>query len=129
MITSPSLDEIRSLCDQGNLCPIYAEILADLETPVSAFVKIAGDRPRSFLLESVTGGQNVGRYSFIGSDPYMTLRMHDGTAQAVQGGYKQTLRYDDPLLVLDSYLNTYRSEEHTSELQSLRHLVCRLLLE
>jgi anthranilate synthase component 1 len=108
MITSPSLDDIRALREQGNLCPIYAEILADLETPVSAFVKIAGDRPHSFLLESVTGGQNVGRYSFIGSDPYMTLRMHDGTAQAVQGGYKQTLHYDDPLLVLDSYLNTYR---------------------
>ncbi len=108
MITSPSLDDIRALRDQGNLCPIYAEILADLETPVSAFVKIAGDRPHSFLLESVTGGQNVGRYSFIGSDPYLTLRLHDRTAQAVQGGYKQTLHYDDPLLVLDSYLNTYR---------------------
>jgi anthranilate synthase component I len=104
----PSLDEVRALCDRGNLCPIYTEILADLETPVSAFVKIASNRPHSFLLESVTGGQNVGRYSFIGSDPYLALRMHEGTAQAVQGGYKQTLHYDDPLLVLDSYLNAYR---------------------
>ena len=54
MITKPSLDDIRALRDQGNLCPIYAEILADLETPVSAFVKIAGDRPHSFLLERST---------------------------------------------------------------------------
>ena len=104
---SPTLDDLRSLREQGNLCPVYREILADLETPVSAYLKLAQAGP-SFLLESVTGGQNVGRYSFIGSDPYQILRMHDGVAQATQGGYKQTLPYDDPLLVLDSYLNAYR---------------------
>ncbi len=107
MQITPSLDEVRALRDQGNLCPIYGEILADLETPVSAFLKIAHG-PHSFLLESVTGGQHVGRYSFLGSDPYLTLRMHEGTAQAQQGGYKQTISYRDPLLLLDSYLNTYR---------------------
>ncbi|NNJ12167.1 anthranilate synthase component I [Chloroflexales bacterium ZM16-3] len=104
---APTLDEMRALRAQGNLCPIYREILADLETPVSAYLKLAQAGP-SFLLESVTGGQNVGRYSFIGGDPYQTLRMHDGVAQATQGGYKQTLQYEDPLLVLDSYLNAYR---------------------
>ncbi|NTW97678.1 MAG: anthranilate synthase component I [Oscillochloris sp.] len=104
---APTLDEMRALREQGNLCPVYREILADLETPVSAYLKLAQAGP-SFLLESVTGGQNVGRYSFIGSDPYMTLRMHDGVAQAIQGGYKQTLPYEDPLLVLDSYLSAYR---------------------
>ncbi len=104
---APSLEELRALTSQGNICPIYREIMADLETPVSAYLKLAQSGP-SFLLESVTGGQNVGRYSFIGSDPYLTLRMHDGQAQAIQGGYKQTLRYDDPLLVLDSYLSAYR---------------------
>jgi anthranilate synthase component I len=104
---TPSLEQARELRGQGNLCPIYREILADIETPVSAFIKIAGEKPYSFLLESVTGGQNVGRYSFIGSDPYLTLRMHEGQAQAIQGGYKQTLPYSDPLTVLDSYLNAY----------------------
>ena len=104
---TPSLDEIRDLREQGNLCPIYAEIMADLETPVSAFLKIARG-PHSFLLESVTGGQHIGRYSFIGSDPYLVLRMHAGIAQATQGGYKQTMSYTDPLLVLDSYLSAYR---------------------
>jgi len=104
---TPSLGEIRDLREQGNLCPIYAEIMADLETPVSAFLKIARG-PHSFLLESVTGGQHIGRYSFIGSDPYLVLRMHAGTAQATQGGYKQTMSYTDPLLVLDSYLSAYR---------------------
>jgi anthranilate synthase component 1 len=105
---TPTLEEARALAGQGNLCPIYREILADIETPVSAFIKIAGEKPYSFLLESVTGGQNVGRYSFIGSDPYLTLRMDQGQAQATQGGYKQTLSYEDPLIVLDSYLNAYR---------------------
>lgn len=110
---APSLDELRELREQGNLCPIYREIMADLETPVSAYLKLADSAGSSrsapsFLLESVTGGQNVGRYSFIGSDPYMTLRMHEGQAQASQGGYKQTLSYDDPLLVLESYVNAYR---------------------
>jgi anthranilate synthase component I len=105
---TPTLEQASELKSQGNLCPIYREILADLETPVSAFLKIAGDKPHAFLLESVTGGQNVGRYSFIGADPYLTLRMHEGTAQATQGGYKQTLPYSDPLLVLDSYRNAYR---------------------
>jgi anthranilate synthase component I len=104
---SPSLDDMRDLREQGNLCPIYREILADLETPVSAYLKLANG-PYSFLLESVTGGQNVGRYSFIGSDPYLTLRLHEGHAQATQGGYKQTLQYEDPLVVLESYLNAYR---------------------
>ena len=104
---TPSIDDIRDLREQGNLCPIYAEIMADLETPVSAFLKIARG-PHSFLLESVTGGQHIGRYSFIGSDPYLVLRMHAGTAQATQGGYKQTMKYTDPLLVLDSYLSAYR---------------------
>ncbi|MFN8570020.1 MAG: anthranilate synthase component I [Kouleothrix sp.] len=103
----PSLDEIRGLRDQGNLCPIYAEILADLETPVSAFLKVARG-PWSFLLESVEGGQHLARYSFIGAEPYLTLRFADGLAQAVQGGYKQTLPYTDPLTVLGSYLREYR---------------------
>jgi len=107
MQIKPSLDEVRALRDQGNLCPIYAEILADLETPVSAFLKVARG-PWSFLLESVEGGQHVARYSFIGAEPYLTLRFADGLAHAVQGGYKQTLPYDDPLAVLGSYLREYR---------------------
>lgn len=107
MHITPSLDEVRALRDQGNLCPVYTEILADLETPVSAFLKVARG-PYSFLLESVEGGQRLARYSFIGAEPYMTLRFENGKAHAVQGGYKQTLNYDDPLTVLESYLRDYR---------------------
>ncbi len=107
MHITPSLDELRGMRGQGNLCPVYTEILADLETPVSAYLKVARGS-WSFLLESVEGGQHLARYSFIGVDPYMTLRFVDGKAQAVQGGYKQTLSYSDPLDVLGSYLREYR---------------------
>jgi anthranilate synthase component 1 len=69
---SPTLDEIKSRQNEGNLVPIYREIVADLETPVSAFLKISRGG-RSFLLESVEGGQWLARYSFIGTDPYQVV--------------------------------------------------------
>jgi anthranilate synthase component 1 len=103
----PSLSDMQKLTDQGNLCPLYTEISADLETPVSAYLKTA-QGPWSFLLESVEGGQHLARYSFIGTTPYMTLRLHEGKAHAIQGGYKQTIAYDDPLEVIASYLADYR---------------------
>lgn len=68
----PTLEEARKLASQGNLLPIYREIRADLETPVSAYLKVArGDH--SFLLESVEGGERLGRYSVIGTDPSLVL--------------------------------------------------------
>ncbi len=69
----PTLDEARALATQGNLCPLYCEVPADLETPVSAYLKVARGR-YSFLLESVEGGERLARYSFIGTEPYRTLR-------------------------------------------------------
>ena len=74
------------------LLPLYRDILTDLETPVSAYCKTARG-PYSFLLESVTGGERVGRYSFIGIDPYMIIT-HDGemaTRYSLQGmnSYRQ----------------------------------------
>lgn len=70
----PTLSDMHDLKEQGNLCPIYREIMADLETPVSAYLKIARGSC-NFLLESVEGGQHIARYSFLGSDPYLVLRM------------------------------------------------------
>ncbi|MBU6333639.1 MAG: anthranilate synthase component I [Chloroflexi bacterium] len=107
MQIQPSLQHIETLRAAGNLCPVYAEVLADLETPVSAFLKVARGA-YAFLLESVEGGQHIARYSFIGTDPYLTLRFEGGVASAVQQGYKQTLPYTDPLALLHSYLVEYR---------------------
>ncbi len=60
----PKLDDVRKLKRYGNLVPIYREIVADLETPVSAYLKVAR-HPYSFLLESVEGGERLARYSFL----------------------------------------------------------------
>ena len=69
----PTLEEVRRLKKHGNLVPVCRDIQADLETPVSAYLKIArGDY--SFLLESVEGGERLARYSFIGAEPLLVLR-------------------------------------------------------
>jgi anthranilate synthase component I len=66
---TPSLNDVRRLTGKGNVVPVYREVRADLETPVSAFLKVARG-PYSYLLESVEGGERMGRYSFIGTEPY-----------------------------------------------------------
>lgn len=69
----PTLEEVKNLKGQGDVVPVYREIVADLETPVSAFLKI-NRGGYSFLLESVEGGERLARYSFIGTDPYKVLQ-------------------------------------------------------
>jgi anthranilate synthase component I len=73
MTITPSKDEFVKLAGRGNLIPVYAEILADAETPVSAYQKLLKTGP-SFLLESVEGGEHIGRYSFIGANPRIVIR-------------------------------------------------------
>ena len=68
----PTLEEVKKRRRDGNLVPVYREIVADLETPVSAFLKV-NRGGYSFLLESVEGGQQLARYSFIGTEPYRVL--------------------------------------------------------
>jgi anthranilate synthase component 1 len=80
----PSLDEVRSLSAKGNLIPVYAELPSDLDTPVSLFLRLAGDDP-CFLLESVEGGEHVGRYSFLG------VRMKEALVARGQKLFRHTL--------------------------------------
>ena len=68
----PTLEEVKKRQSEGTLIPVYREIVADLETPVSAFLKI-NRNGNSFLLESVEGGERLARYSFIGTEPYRML--------------------------------------------------------
>jgi len=77
---TPSKTEFLKLAKQGNLVPVYREILADAETPVSAYQKLRKTGP-SFLLESVEGGENIGRYSFLGANPNQVIRC-DGAGDA-----------------------------------------------
>jgi anthranilate synthase component 1 len=105
-----SLEEVRGLAQPGNIIPIYREIFADLETPVSAYLKVARG-PYSFLLESVEGGERLARYSFIGADPYLTLKLNDGVAEASIRGYRQSAAFSDPLVALREFLAPYRTVE------------------
>ncbi len=74
----PTLDEIKKLTGTGNLVAVSRDLMADLETPVSAFLKISRGGP-SFLLESVEGGQRMARYSFIGTEPKQLLVTEAGS--------------------------------------------------
>src|SRR6516165_7255618 len=81
-----SFVEFKELARRGTFVPVFKEIVADLLTPVSAFLKIAEHADYAFLLESVEGGEHVGRYSFLGKDPFLILRSHDGKTMIDRGG-------------------------------------------
>lgn len=70
---TPSLADFRKLAKKHTLVPVYRTVTADLETPVSAFLRVAADEPEAFLLESVEGGERIGRYTFIGIRPYKKI--------------------------------------------------------
>lgn len=78
----PTLDEFREKAHQGNLIPVWREMLADMETPVSAFRKVESSH-FAFLLESVEGGENLGRFSFIGADPSIIFKSKNGEHEVV----------------------------------------------
>src|SRR5437763_3873709 len=89
------------------LVPVTRERLADLETPVSAFAKLRA-LGGAFLLESVEGGERMGRYSFIGVMPRATISFRSGVATIVEDGRERSLAYDDPLALLRVELAGYR---------------------
>ncbi|HET6893395.1 MAG TPA: hypothetical protein VFH31_20015, partial [Pyrinomonadaceae bacterium] len=69
-----SFEDFEREARQGNVVPVVRSVLADLQTPVGAFMSIAGDSPHAFLLESVEGGERIARYSFLGANPEMIVR-------------------------------------------------------
>ena len=93
----PSLEQVKAMAGQGNLVPVYKSINADLETPVSAYLKVARG-PYSYLLESVEGGERLGRYSFIGTEPY----------KVVQTGPGSEAGEIDPLSLVEEEMGQYR---------------------
>ena len=82
---SPTLDEFLNFATQGNLIPVTRRILADLETPLSAYRKITG-QGESFLFESVEGGEHIGRYSFVGCNPRAVIRQDGQHVQMFENG-------------------------------------------
>jgi anthranilate synthase component 1 len=91
---SPPRAEFLRLAATHTLVPVYRTLTADLETPVSAFLRLASDEPQSFLLESVEGGEKVGRYTFIGVRPYRTILARGRTILINERGKRRTLQGD-----------------------------------
>ncbi len=81
-----SFEAFVELAGRGTFVPVVKELVADLLTPVSAFLRIAEHSDYAFLLESVEGGEHVGRYSFLGKDPFVTLRARDGQTIVERAG-------------------------------------------
>jgi len=88
----PPREEFLRLSTQGNVVPVRTDLLADLETPVSAYAKLRGQGP-AFLLESVEGGENVSRFSFIGCNPHKILRAEPGAADPLADLQKELALY------------------------------------
>jgi len=93
---------------EGNLIPVYKEILADLETPLSAFLKLRGKT--GFLLESVEGGEKWARYSFIGSDPSMVIKGSGRVVTIIKrtGEAERREFKNDPLEIVSQELKRYK---------------------
>jgi anthranilate synthase component 1 len=105
----PTRDEFAALARTGNLIPVYADLMADLETPVSAYAKLRSHGP-AYLLESVEGGERLSRYSFIGCRPRMTFASGPLTTEIREpGGKTRTVPTPpDPLSLVEAELSQYR---------------------
>jgi anthranilate synthase component 1 len=108
----PGQDEFLKLAGQGNLIPVSRRILADLETPLSAYRKIRG-QGESFLCESVEGGEHIGRYSFVGCNPRAVIKQSGGRVDVIENGkvvesfvIGQTVK--DGLAVVEQIMGRFR---------------------
>jgi anthranilate synthase component 1 len=102
----PGTQEFDRRAREGNLVPVSCEVAADLDTPISAYLRLRG-LPHPFLLESVEGAEKVARYSFLGAQPRLTLRAVQGGVEVTEDGATRRLA-DDPLTVARAVLQRYR---------------------
>src|SRR5437660_7598348 len=90
-LTPSTFEEFAAEARRGNVVPVVRSVLADLQTPVGAFLRIAGDAPHSCLLESIEGGERVARYSFIGANPWMVARAKGAQTIIERNGQHEVL--------------------------------------
>ena len=101
--------EFKSLAEQGyNRIPLVSEAFADLETPLSLYLKLAGGKPHSFLLESVVGGERFGRYSFIGLPARTLLRATGNVSEIVTDGKVVERHEGNPLDFIEAYQQRFK---------------------
>ena len=104
----PSFAEFVKLAHKGNLIPVYREILADVETPVSVLMKLQ-NKDHVYLLESVEGGEKWGRYSFLGTDAGVVFRVHGDKVVIEEKGKITTIEHNgNPLNYLRGLINRYK---------------------
>jgi anthranilate synthase component 1 len=107
-VLRPTREEFRALAREHTVVPVWREVLADLTTPVAAFLRIVGDEP-GFLLESVEHGERWGRWSFVGRRPAVTFVARDGRVE-VDAGVDSSIRLDQGILAaLEDVLRVYRA--------------------
>lgn len=107
----PDFQTFQNLSAQGNLIPVYREIMADMDTPVSAFRKIDDGR-FSFLLESIEGGEKWARYTFLGSSPAEVIRSKGNRVEVItERGTSRSEEVTDPLTFIRDYLARYTPVE------------------
>ena len=104
----PDFETFSRLAEQGDLVPIYRQLTGDTLTPVSAFGKI-DTGPCSFLFESVVGGERVGRFSFLGADPFLQFAAYENEVVLTTGVEVRRYSVDDPLKELERQLGPLRS--------------------
>jgi len=105
---SPDLQTFQRLANHGALIPVYREIMADMDTPVTAFLKI-NDGRYSFLLESIEGGEKWARYTFLGSSPSVVVRSSGNIVEVLaEGKETERIETDEPLSVVRKLMARYR---------------------
>ncbi|AFY32167.1 anthranilate synthase component I [Calothrix sp. PCC 7507] len=103
----PDFDQFKELAKQGNFVPVYQEWVADLDTPVSSWYKVCAGQPYSFLLESVEGGEKLGRYSLLGCDPLWVLEARGNHTTQTHRNGSQVVFTGDPFTALAECLEPY----------------------
>src|SRR5215467_7013113 len=88
----PDYNEFTRLARSATLIPVVKSVSADLLTPVSAFLAVAGNEPDAFLLESVERGEQIGRYTFLGAKPYMQVRAKGEEITILQGKKRKVIK-------------------------------------
>lgn len=103
----PDFPQFSALALQGNFVPVYQEWVADLDTPVSAWYKVCAGQPYSFLLESVEGGEQIGRYSFVGCDPLWVLEARGNRTMQRNRDGSEMIFEGDPFTALAECLEPF----------------------
>lgn len=109
-MNQPSLEHFKAIATKGTLVPVYREIVADLETPVSAYMKISKDQDYTFLLESVEQGE-IGRYSFLGANPSIIFKSKGNEVSISRDGKLESFISDNPLDALRQLMAIYTPVE------------------